>query len=319
MHIMSKTTEFISNTFRINNKKLQLKKFQIDLIQEIEANLLSPFRKPIVIIKSRQVEVTTLLTTLLLAKSYLENNFNGTYLSSSVNASMQYSKGLLLDLIKNSKSSQKKNRSGHYKSTIENTISTKAHGNTIDRKSFINGSNLFIKGPGHHFSQLRGMKTDLLVFDEVFINKCDSIQYIEDILATHSVLPIYILTADDNRKYTQEFWRRSKRHYFHLWCSKCLNKFPLYKTIDYNNHHYDWKNILYANKSVRCPKCGHCQEKHINYGHWAIDNPNGEFIGFHMNQLLFNDDKYEPIRENWQDERSFMNEVLGDWTNLVTF
>jgi hypothetical protein len=115
-------------------------------------------------------------------------------------------------------------------------------------------------------------------------------------------------------------WQTSSQQYYYLGCGKCKEYFPLYTPGS-----DDWKNIWIYGFMVKCPHCGHEQNKleAAERGKWTAlrdpDDPDCKMVGFHINQLYMpmfsreDMDNEMPGNHPINTERVFMNEVMGEF------
>ena len=67
----------------------------------------------------------------------------------------------------------------------------------------------------------------------------------------------YILELQDAKVLTSiRMWQTSSQQYYYLGCEGCKEHFPLYTPGS-----DDWEDIWIHTKIVKCPKCGHEQDK----------------------------------------------------------
>lgn len=117
-----------------------------------------------------------------------------------------------------------------------------------------------------------------------------------------------------------KMWQTSSQQYYYLGCEGCKEHFPLYTPGS-----DDWKKIWIYGKVVKCPHCGHEQDKlqAQERGKWVAlkdsDDEDCKMIGFHINQLYMpmftreSIDSEMPGKHPINTERVFMNEVLGEF------
>lgn len=117
-----------------------------------------------------------------------------------------------------------------------------------------------------------------------------------------------------------KMWSSSSQQYYYLGCEHCKKHFPLY-TPSSN----DWEKIWIYGFIVKCPHCGHEQNKleAADRGKWMAlkdyRDDDCKLIGFHINQLYFPTFKREDIDNERpgihpiNTERVFQTEVLGEF------
>lgn len=112
-------------------------------------------------------------------------------------------------------------------------------------------------------------------------------------------------------------WQNSSQNYYHLRCEKCGKYFSLYHPS------VRWEDIWIYGLTVKCPECGHEQDKleAQERGKWIpLNNPDTvDYVGYHINQLYIPSftretiEKAKPERSAINTERLYMNEVLGEF------
>lgn len=167
---------------------------------------------------------------------------------------------------------------------------------------------------------------DVMIFDEVQSTTSHAIGNALKILTTAKYGPpskgvqVYVGTPRGKGSDFHKLWLCSSQQYFYLGCEQCKEHFPLYTPGS-----DDWKSIWIYGMVVKCPKCGHEQNKleAQERGKWVpIKDPNDpdcKMIGFHVSQIYMPMFTRESIINEMpgihptNTERTFMNEVLGEF------
>ncbi len=167
---------------------------------------------------------------------------------------------------------------------------------------------------------------DIIFFDEVQKTTGQAIGNALKILTTAKYgkpskgAQIYFGTPRRKGSDFYKMWQKSSQQYYYLGCEGCEKHFPLYTPGS-----DDWKKIWIHTKVVKCPHCGHEQDKleAAERGKWVAlkdsNDPDCDMIGFHINQLYMpmftreDIDNEMPGKHPINTERVFQNEVLGEF------
>jgi ssDNA-binding Zn-finger/Zn-ribbon topoisomerase 1 len=222
---------------------------------------------------------------------------------------------------------QSEKKSGKIKSCIQVLLDqTTATNDSLHFKQFSGGNHLWIESTGLNADRIVGRSADVIVYDEVQLTTAAAIGNSLKILTTAKYgrpskgVQVYVGTPRRKGSDFHKLWLRSSQQYFYLGCESCEEHFPLY-TPESDG----WKNVWIYGMIVKCPKCGHEQNKldAQERGKWiAIKDPNDpdcDMIGFHINQIYMPMFTREDIINEMpgihplNTERTFMNEVLGEF------
>jgi hypothetical protein len=171
-----------------------------------------------------------------------------------------------------------------------------------------------------------GRSADVIFFDEVQKTTSLALGNALKILTTAKYgepskgVRLYFGTPRRKGSDFHKMWQTSSQQYYYLGCEGCEKYFPLYTPGS-----DDWKKIWIHGKTVKCPHCGHEQDKlqAQERGKWVALKDDGDedckMIGFHINQLYMPMFTREAINSEMpgnhpiNTERVFMNEVLGEF------
>jgi hypothetical protein len=185
---------------------------------------------------------------------------------------------------------------------------------------------LWVESTGIDADRIMGRTCDVIFFDEVQKTTSQAIGNALKILTTAKYgrpskgVQIYFGTPRRKGSDFHKMWQTSSQQYYYLGCNHCDKHFPLYTPGS-----DDWKKVWIHGMIVKCPHCGHEQNKleAAERGKWVAlkdpDDPDCQMIGFHINQLympMFTREDIEnemPGKHPINTERVFMNEVLGEF------
>jgi hypothetical protein len=203
---------------------------------------------------------------------------------------------------------------------------TTATNDSLHFKQFSGGNHLWVESTGLDADRIMGRSADIMAFDEVQKTTSHAIGNALKILTTAKYGPpskgvqVYVGTPRGKGSDFHKLWLCSSQQYFYLGCEQCREHFPLYTPGS-----DDWKSIWIYGMVVKCPKCGHEQNKleAQERGKWvSIKDPNDpdcKMIGFHVSQIYMPMFTREDIINEMpgihplNTERTFMNEVLGEF------
>lgn len=264
------------------------------------AFVLPKVKKPMVIVKGRQVEFTTTVANMTAYYLAEKDFFDVLYAVPKSDQAKRFSDTRIDPLQR-------------YK--IDTEILKPIPNGTYNKsvKQFDNGSTLYIYGTADKGDVIRGIAVQALLKDEYQDMDRDAEEAIDETL-THSKYKINITLGTP--KYTgtryEERWEQSTKQYYHIPCSAC-------------NHFYVLQWDLAVREHIfRCPKCGHEDDKRerMRFGKWiALGNPNADYIGFHLSQLYVPYITKEEIdfklrqkeKEGADVQKYFKNEILGEF------
>jgi hypothetical protein len=194
---------------------------------------------------------------------------------------------------------------------------------SLQYKQFIGGNILRIESTGIDSSRLRGGTCDAIFYDECQMIPAAAISNANKMLTTAQYgktgrgITVYFGTPLNKGSEFYKIWNKSSQQYFYLGCEDCGKHFPLYTP-----NSDSWETVWLYGFIVKCAHCGKEQNKKeaAERGKWvALGDPNADYIGFHINQLLLpffsKEDIIAEKPENHpvNTERSYQNEVLGNF------
>lgn len=305
-----------------------------DIYRYIGIKALEPSSKPVIMVKGRQVGATTMA-------SALEMYFMGSGLFGGekppirvihtfpqLELAAAYSKTKLNQIIITSATPEGAEvKAGKVKSHMQMLLDqSSGTGESLTFKQFVGGNHLWVESIGIDADRIMGRSADVIFFDEVQKTTDLALGNALKILTTAKYgepskgVRIYFGTPRRKGSGFQKMWQKSSQQYYYLGCEGCEKHFPLYTPGS-----DDWEKIWIHGYIVKCPHCGHEQNKleAAERGKWvALKNPDDddcEMIGFHINQLympMFTREaieKEKPGKHPINTERVFMNEVLGEF------
>lgn len=307
-----------------------------DIYRYIGIKALEPNAKPTIIVKGRQVGATTMASALEMYFMGCGMFGNGSkppirviHAFPQLELAAAYSKTKLSAMISSSKIPEGTDttKATRPKSVMQALLDTStATNDSLTFKQFIGGNHLWIESVGLDGDRIMGRTADVIFFDEVQKTTSIAIGNSLKVLTTAKYgkpskgVQVYFGTPRRKGSDFHKMWQRSSQQYYYLGCGECEKHFPLY-TPDSD----DWKKIWLHGHIVKCPHCGHEQDKRIaaERGKWvAIKDPDDkdcDMIGFHINQLYMPMFTREAIDAEMpgihpiNTERVFMNEVLGEF------
>ena len=298
---------FIENNFTLNGENFVLISDKLEDARHYLRGLyytpvftLPKVKKPMVIVKGRQVEMTTTVTNLI---AYFLHNYDYFPILYAVPQLKQAKRF----------SSEKFGPLYRYRANKDILPALDAGTWTIEIKKFQNGSTLFTESIAEMGDNIRGISAEMVIKDEYQDLDPESEEIIDECL-THAKHKIDI--ALGTPKYTETHfenkWRASSQHYYHLQCPKCSHWFKL--TLDTMVQRFD----------VRCPSCFNIEDKRklLPFGKWMpLGDPNAPFVGYHLNQLYVPYISIEDINtkierkaaQGGNVEKYIKNEILGEF------
>ncbi len=341
-----------------NNLTLDGKPFRIngngykpfaEIYRYIGVKALEKDAKPVVIVKGRQVGATTMGAALelffccsALFGVHSRPPMRLLHAFPLLDIAYRYTKSKLNVMITNAMPDPNvPKKAGKSKSIIENKMDkSSTANNSIQFKQFENGNCVFIESTGLDGNRIQGITLDSIFYDEVQdIPGAALAKSVESLKKSQygpvgMGIQVYFGTPKQKGTDFHKLWQASSRQYYHLGCENCNKDFPLYTPES-----DEWMNIWIEDKLpvkhpshgfiVRCPHCNHEQDKRgaAERGKWVPLNndPNCEYVGFHINQLYmpdFNRDfiiKQKPENHPYRTERAYQNEVLGEFFSGQSF
>lgn len=308
-----------------------------DIYRYIGIKALEPDAKPVIIVKGRQVGATTMASALemyFMGSGLFGDGFRPPirviHAFPQLELAAAYSKTKLNQIIASSKipdDADKPKNGSRPKSFMQLLLDQSSPTNdSLHFKQFQGGNHLWVESTGVDADRIMGRTADVIFFDEVQKTTGQAIGNALKILTTAKYgratqgVQVYFGTPRRKGSDFHRMWQKSSQQYYYLGCEGCKEHFPLYTPES-----DDWKKIWIYGKIVKCPKCGHEQDKLAaqERGKWvAFKDANDrdcDMVGFHINQLYMpmftreDIDKEMPGRHPINTERVFMNEVLGEF------
>ena len=308
-----------------------------DIYRYIGIKALEPDAKPVIIVKGRQVGATTMASALemyFMGSGLFGDGFRPPirviHAFPQLELAAAYSKTKLNQIIASSKipdGTEKPKNGSRPKSFMQLLLDQSSPTNdSLHFKQFQGGNHLWVESTGVDADRIMGRTADVIFFDEVQKTTGQAIGNALKILTTAKYgratqgVQVYFGTPRRKGSDFHRMWQKSSQQYYYLGCEGCKEHFPLYTPES-----EDWKKIWIYGKIVKCPKCGHEQDKLAaqERGKWvAFKDANDrdcDMVGFHINQLYMpmftreDIDKETPGRHPINTERVFMNEVLGEF------
>lgn len=243
----------------------------------------------------RQSEKSTTLSAKIALNSSCIPYFNTLFVSPSASQTKDFSSDRLDQFIKNSE-------------YITDNLVDQTCKDRIDQKSFLNGSNVYLRYAFHNADRTRGISSDQVILDEVQDIRTENISVIEE-SASHSERGskghpyksfVFAGTPKTTSNSIEFFWRRSTMREWGIKCTGC-GHWALELNI---------KNI--GKEYLVCERCDH--QLYPQFGQWIITNPGAAVEGYHVCQLQMPwlDWKKDILfKLNFYPANRFYNEVLG--------
>ena len=295
---------FSETSFLIKGKPLKLynssREYLVGIYHHIAYKL--PYTSiPTVLVKGRQVEMTTTIGNSVLYFLHNYRHFYALYTYPSATQAKRFSEERVDSTLR-------------YKIRSDVLEGLKEGTETKNVKQFSNGSTLFIYGiTTEGGDNLRNLGADLLVKDEYQDLDPLAEGNVNEIIS-HSEFRMNIILGTP--KFTgsnyEIMWDMSNKQYFFLRCLICNKDFTLSSLDD-----------LTTGFNVRCPHCQSVEDKRnlISDGKWIATEPQNKVTGFHLTQLYVPTASKEYIVDNIEIEtkkgtdtiRFTKNEVLGEF------
>ena len=257
-------------------------------------------KKPIVICKGRQVEMTetALNISLYFLKNY--NDFTVLHAFPRSEQASRYSKDRLQQSIRTSQKVNKVPKLEELKSHA------KGASDTVSSIEFANENHYYIYSAWGQGDALRGIPADMLSRDEFQDWTEDAIANTNSCLdASNYKIDFSFGTPKLAGSKFDQLWLSSDQRYYHLKCPSCSHYFMI--TLENFKHGF----------MVECPKCKKLSDKReiMKDGKWIPTKFNTDRVGFHVSQLLSPRITREQIalRQSEYSEARFKNEVLGEF------
>jgi len=257
-------------------------------------------KKPVVVVKGRQVEMTE--TALNISLYFLKNYENFTVLHAfprSEQAS-RYSKDRLQQAIR---TSQKLDG-------VPKLVNLKSHvrgaSDTVSSVQFSKENNYYIQSAWGNGDALRGIPADMLSRDEFQDWTEDAIANTNSCLdASDYKIDFSFGTPKEAGTKFEKLWLSSDQRHYHLKCPGCSHYFRL--TLE------NFKKEF----MVECDKCKLWSDKRVimKDGKWIPARYDTDRVGFHVSQLLSPRITREQIalRQSEYSDARFRNEVMGEF------
>jgi len=309
--------KFIENNFNLDGKnftiindKLENARHYLRGIYYTIAFTLPKLKKPLVVVKGRQVEMSTTLGNIIMYYTETYPYFKTLYVTPALEQIKKFSSERISPLLRD-----KRNPDIliplDKQADIEGIFS-------IKMKQFANGSTLYLEPASDEGNRIRSISADLLVKDEYQDLDEGAEGNIDEVLSHSSWnLDISLGTPKYTESNFERKWKNSTQHYFFLQCPSCKNWFILKF------------ELLTKGFNVQCPKCFHEDDKRllVQKGKWIpTGNPNAPYLGYHLSQLYmpwrskeFIDQKLEEKRKlGINVEKYLQNEILGEFYAGIT-
>lgn len=308
-----------------------------DIYRYIGIKALEPDAKPVIIVKGRQVGATTMASALemyFMGSGLFGDGFRPPirviHAFPQLELAAAYSKTKLSQMISMAKipeGTKEGKTGGRPKSFMQQLLDqSTATNDSLHFKQFVGGNHLWVESTGVDADRIMGRTADVIFFDEVQKTTTQAIGNALKILTTAKYgkptegVQVYFGTPRRKGSDYHRMWQASSQQYYHLGCEKCEKHFPLYTPGS-----DDWEKIWLYGMVVKCPLCGHEQNKleAQERGKWvALKDPNDrdcKYVGFHINQLYMpmftreDIEKERPGKHPVNTERVWQNEVLGEF------
>jgi hypothetical protein len=309
-------------------------KFIADIYRHIMTSALSVKGRPIVIVKGRQVGATTMASSLEL--NMVAGGMFGQGGAAPIRVMHAFPQLELMHAFSKDKLEKMIRESimipdsDNPKRVLRPFIETRKDGSreasdSLTYKQFLHGNTLWCDSIGNEGVRVRGRTIDAIFFDEAQLMTKQAISTAVKCLTRAQYGPqpggvqVYFGTPEHKQSYFYEMWEASDQRRYYLGCAECRRYFLLYTP---GSDLWDKEIWLYENV-VRCPNCGHEQNKieAIERGKW-LPTPGKEdakFVGFHFNQLFIPEFHKEvilresPVHNPMKREVDWNNEVLGEF------
>ena len=305
-----------------------------DLYRYIGIKSLEQGSKPTIVVKGRQVGASVAAAALELY--FMASGLFGTEGKPPIRVihafpqrelAEKFSKEKLNPMIALSKQIPNEDRKRLAKSYIQTLLDQSSDtGDSLKFKLFRGGNFIRVDSTGIDGGRLRGGSADVIMYDEVQDMTAEAIGNTVEMLKqanwgnSPGGVQFYFGTPKRKGSGFYNMWNASSQQYYYLGCEKCKEHFPLH-TPETD----DWKKIWIYGHIVKCPKCGHEQNKldAAERGKWVatrdINDPLVLYNGYHLSQLYMPVmtreavDAEMPANHPTNTERKYRNEVLGEF------
>lgn len=278
--------------------------------------------KPMVVLKGRQVGLSTLSAAMSLYFMYAEDHKSFLHCFPQVGHARTHSSKRLIDLIEDSI------KKGKLPSGFLNTSSSATQ--SLEQKDFQKSNTLYVKGTSVDGRRLRGTSiSGLCIMDEfasmteeAFRNvlECSSNTHFGFIDEGRQLPHLVFGTPESEGTLFNKIWNKSNKQYFYFTCPHCGHELPLFYNVVSRT---DVFTNLATGFLVKCldEEGQGCQKvfdktKEMSKGKWKATIPEGQdfdYVGFHVPQFLNGSITRESIDQKRSEytARQFSNEVLG--------
>jgi len=314
--------DFVENYLTVKGKSFKLRNCGRDYLFEIYRYIVfeaaKPSGIPVIVVKGRQVEMSTTAMALgaYFMASGLYDHITGLHAFPLIKSAGRFSVKQFDTLVQESVQEYLyKRRAGIKvvgdKCVTDHTILNATWNQT--QKDFKGANTLYIEGAGADGDRLRGMQIDFILYDEFQDWARDAVAVIKESLS-HSVLgpsgtgvELFFGTPKDAGSEFHEKWNASDQRYYHLKCAECGH----FQRLTLENFHHGYM--------VKCNSCSKLFDKRIGIasGKWIASKPENskKMRGYHVDQLLVPTITKEAIDRKLEDNsvRTNQNEVLGNF------
>lgn len=294
---------FVERKFTLRGQPFKLRHTGREYLDDIYYSIafkLPKTHQKFVMVKGRQVEMTTTMVNLVLYFVQTHKFFPVLYTFPAAEASRRFNSQRVEPMIR-------------YR--VDDTILQPLKGGAwnISQKQFSNGSELLIYGIAEDADNIRNITAECLVKDE-YQDVDESSEGVVDEVLTHSESKLNLCLGTPKYSGTnyERVWNASTQHYYHLQCPTCKKYFPLLSLDD-----------LVEGYIVKCPYCSTKEDKRnlIPSGKWVAKQPNAHNLGYHLSQLYVPYITREDIMNKIKDaeikgadvKRYLQNEILGEF------
>lgn len=291
--------------------------------------------KPVVVLKGRQLGISTMCAVLELYFS--TSGLYGTngkppirimHAFPQLELAYAYSKTKLNTMIQTAKPATGIMRKGNRTpSVLELKLDQSIEANnSLQFKQFIGGNHIWIDSLGLTGDRIRGRTVDIMFLDEFQDAKNQAVTNSLKILTQSQYGPVgkgvqvFFGTPKQSGTDFWRMWKKTSQQYYFLGCVYCGEHFPLHTP-----NSDDWEEVWVRDFIVKCSKCQKEQDKleATERGKWVSlsEDPNPEYIGFHLSQLYiprFSKEKIlaeKPDKSPINSTRAYHNEVIGEFWN----
>lgn len=315
--------DFVENNLTIKGKSFKLKNCGRDYLHEIYRYIAFEAVKedgvPIIVVKGRQVEMSTTATCigLYFMASGMFDHTTGLHAFPLIKTASRYSAKAFDTMVEESVDKSIKKKKAGAKVTSSGDI-VKDHSvlNQMwnqTQKDFKATNTLYIEGAGADGDRLRGTQVDFLLYDEFQDWTRDAFEVTRESLS-HSLfgpagtgLEMYFGTPKEAGSEFHERWLQSDQRYYHLGCPECGE----YQKLTLDN--------FIKGFEVECVSCKAHFDKRIGValGKWIPHKPENthKIRGYHVSQLLVPTITREAIDRKLEENspRVNANEVFGEF------